>query len=192
MAAISSYRLNVVRSPNTLAKLSLLFTVFQNPPWQIIAFNETGHASLNESKGVVLDILKSIALRLNFTYSLHISTSVISTVSMSNSSLDDTHNTTVRFFNHFCTWVAYRIFDFQTQDIHLLTSNIPSDVFQMLHENRIILAAVAATVNTKYEKFVSTETCTLYIALYIRHLGARAAIFWLSHFRGILDLVDLL
>lgn len=42
----------------------------------------------------------------------------------------------------------------QLLDFHLLTSNIPSDVLQMLQENRIILAAIAATINSKYERFV--------------------------------------
>uniref|UniRef100_A0A336KK94 CSON009436 protein n=1 Tax=Culicoides sonorensis TaxID=179676 RepID=A0A336KK94_CULSO len=106
---------------------------YHNPPWQIISYNETGQPSPDSSKGVVLDVLKSISKRLNFTYNLHL---INVAPANSNFSLDDSTNSTA-------------------QDIHLLTSNLPSEVLSTLQEGKILLAAVAATVNSKYLKYVN-------------------------------------
>lgn len=51
----------------------MLFSVIcipQNPPWQIIKYNDSGMPG--EIKGVVIDILNSLSKKLNFTYTMHI------------------------------------------------------------------------------------------------------------------------
>lgn len=42
----------------------------QNPPWQIIKYNDSGMPG--ELKGVVIDILNFLSQKLNFTYTMHI------------------------------------------------------------------------------------------------------------------------
>lgn len=42
--------------------------MFQNPPWQFVSFNESGHPTL--SGGVVMDILEELSRKLNFTYTV--------------------------------------------------------------------------------------------------------------------------
>lgn len=42
-----------------------------------------------------------------------------------------------------------------TKEIHLLTTDIPSEVLTLLNENRIILGAVASTVNERYKRLIN-------------------------------------
>lgn len=42
-----------------------------------------------------------------------------------------------------------------TKEIHLLTTDIPSEVLNLLTDNRIILGAVASTVNERYKRLVN-------------------------------------
>lgn len=42
-----------------------------------------------------------------------------------------------------------------TKEIHLLTTEIPSEVLNLLTENRIILGAVASTVNERYKRLIN-------------------------------------
>lgn len=56
------------RTTNRLSNSSILSQ--QNPPWQIIKYNESGMPG--ELKGVVFDILNELSKKLNFTYTMHI------------------------------------------------------------------------------------------------------------------------
>lgn len=62
---------------------------FQNPPWQIILYNESGVAYA--SRGVVIDILNELSRKLNFTYTMHLSTQAI----LSTANLTEDGNSTV-------------------------------------------------------------------------------------------------
>ena len=42
-----------------------------------------------------------------------------------------------------------------TKDIRLLTSDIPTEVVNLLNDNRIIFGAVASTVNERYKKLIN-------------------------------------
>lgn len=42
-----------------------------------------------------------------------------------------------------------------TKEIHLLTTDIPSEVLTLLQDNRIIFGAVASTVNERYKRLVN-------------------------------------
>lgn len=42
-----------------------------------------------------------------------------------------------------------------TKEIHLLTTDIPSEVLNLLADNRIIFAAVASTVNERYKRLIN-------------------------------------
>ena len=42
-----------------------------------------------------------------------------------------------------------------TKEIHLLTTDIPSEVLSLLAEDRIILGAVASTINERYKRLIN-------------------------------------
>lgn len=42
-----------------------------------------------------------------------------------------------------------------TKEIHLLTTDIPSEVLSLLQDNKIIFGAVASTVNERYKRLVN-------------------------------------
>lgn len=42
-----------------------------------------------------------------------------------------------------------------TKEIHLLTTDIPTEVLNLLADNRIILGAIASTVNERYKRLVN-------------------------------------
>lgn len=42
-----------------------------------------------------------------------------------------------------------------TKEIHLLTTDIPSDVLNLLTDDRIILGAVASTINERYKRMIN-------------------------------------
>ena len=42
-----------------------------------------------------------------------------------------------------------------SKDIRLLTTDIPTEVVNLLYDNRIILGAVASTVNERYKKLIN-------------------------------------
>lgn len=42
-----------------------------------------------------------------------------------------------------------------TKEIRLLTTEIPTDIINLLFDNRIILGAVASTVNERYKKLIN-------------------------------------
>ncbi len=64
---------------------------FQNPPWQIISQNES---DLAETSGVVMDVLREISKKLNFTYTLHV-TNILQV--NSNMTFNEEYNSSVSF-----------------------------------------------------------------------------------------------
>lgn len=42
-----------------------------------------------------------------------------------------------------------------TREIHLLTTDIPSEVLSLLTEDQIILGAVASTINERYKRMIN-------------------------------------
>lgn len=109
--------------------------------------NESG--IVGASGGLVIDILNSLASKLNFTYVLHVAQ--MSTVM--NVSIDA--NETVSQLNFFAKYSIILFQSFQSREIHLLTTDIPTEVLNLLTENRIILGAVASTVNERYKRLVN-------------------------------------
>ncbi|KAG5667976.1 hypothetical protein PVAND_015934 [Polypedilum vanderplanki] len=103
---------------------------YHNPPWQYIKTNGTDIVS--EAHGVVIDILNEISKKLNFTFVLH-----TTSTSTDLNTTDETTNLTM------------------TKEIRLLTTDLPTEVASMLNENKILLAAVASTVNDRYKNFLN-------------------------------------
>ncbi|XP_062556939.1 ionotropic receptor 93a isoform X2 [Armigeres subalbatus] len=114
--------------------IHLNFYSYHNPPWQFVAYNESGHLSL--SHGVVMDILNELSRKLNFTYTILIAQTNLEYVG---NITDDANNTVFK-------------------DAHAMTTDIPSEILRSLMDNKILLAAVGATVSPKQKKFVNFTT----------------------------------
>ncbi|KAL1395387.1 hypothetical protein pipiens_011292 [Culex pipiens pipiens] len=111
--------------------IHLNFYTYHNPPWQFVSFNESGHPTL--SGGVVMDILEELSRKLNFTYTVIVAQTNIEYVG---NLTEDGNNTSIR-------------------EIHTVTTDIPSEIMKSLIDNKILLAAVGATVSEKQKKFIN-------------------------------------
>ncbi|XP_058827029.1 ionotropic receptor 93a [Topomyia yanbarensis] len=111
--------------------IHLNFYSYHNPPWQFVAFNASGHPHL--SHGVILDVLKELSRKLNFTYTITIAQTNLEYIG---NLTDDANNTL-------------------TKDVHTVTTDIPSEIMRQLIENKILLAVVGATVSEKQKKFIT-------------------------------------
>ncbi|XP_021705215.1 ionotropic receptor 93a [Aedes aegypti] len=112
----------------------LNFYSYHNPPWQFVTYNESGHLSL--SRGVVMDILTELSRKLNFTFNILISQTNLEYIG---NMTDDANNTINR-------------------DAHSITTDIPNEILRSLMDNKILLAAVGATVSPKQKKYVNFTT----------------------------------
>ncbi|CRL07373.1 CLUMA_CG020350, isoform A [Clunio marinus] len=101
---------------------------YHNPPWQYVINNESGIVGM--PSGVVFDILNEVSKKLNFSYVIHLAQ--VSTAT----NITDANGTV-------------------TKDIHLLTTDIPTEVLSLLSENHIILGAVANTINERYKRLIN-------------------------------------
>ncbi|XP_055591068.1 ionotropic receptor 93a [Uranotaenia lowii] len=110
----------------------LHFYSYHNPPWQFVSLNESGHAHLTH--GLVLDILEELSKKLNFTYSIVIAQPAADVVGTNMT--DDVNGT-------------------MTGDVHSVTTDIPSEILKSLIDNKILLAAVGATVSPKQKKYIN-------------------------------------
>lgn len=104
-------------------------SISQNPPWQIISYNEDGAA---EFKGVVINILNELSRKLNFTYVMHIS--IAETLILAN----DTDSLPLN----------------NSQDVHP-TVNIPNEILNIIGNNRVLLAATGVTINSRYKNIIN-------------------------------------
>lgn len=111
--------------------LNLITFILKNPPWQIITYNESGQPS--KFDGVVIDILKELSKKLNFTYTLHVTT-------MDMSYMNETEE--LKAGN-------------TSADIHLPTINIPTEIINIVGTNKVLLAAVGATVNERFKRILN-------------------------------------
>ncbi|XP_058458924.1 ionotropic receptor 93a [Malaya genurostris] len=109
----------------------LNFYSYHNPPWQFVALNESGHPHL--SHGVVLDVLKELSRKLNFTYTITIAQTNLEYIG----NMTDDGNST---FN---------------KDVHTVTTDVPAEILKQLMDNKILLAAVGATVSEKQKKYIT-------------------------------------
>uniref|UniRef100_A0A182IAI4 Ionotropic glutamate receptor C-terminal domain-containing protein n=1 Tax=Anopheles arabiensis TaxID=7173 RepID=A0A182IAI4_ANOAR len=109
--------------------VQLIFYSYHNPPWQFVSYNDSGSPVI--SSGVVYDILNELSRKLNFTYTM-----VISQPAEINGSLIEGNTSSV-------------------YDLKTISSDIPQEIFSTLVNNKILLAAIGATVNEKQKKFVS-------------------------------------
>uniref|UniRef100_A0A4Y0BNW6 Ionotropic glutamate receptor C-terminal domain-containing protein n=1 Tax=Anopheles funestus TaxID=62324 RepID=A0A4Y0BNW6_ANOFN len=109
--------------------VQLVFYSYHNPPWQFVSYNESGIPII--SSGVVYDILTELSRKLNFTYTM-----VISQPAEINGSIIEGNTSSV-------------------YDLKTISSDIPQEIFSTLVNNKILLAAIGATVNEKQKKFVS-------------------------------------
>lgn len=103
---------------------------FQNPPWQIIKYNDSGMPG--ELKGVVIDILNSLSRKLNFTYTMHI-------IPVTYLKVNDTDP---QAFNG-------------TEETQLPTFNIPSEILNVVGQDKVLFAAVGATISERYLRLVN-------------------------------------
>ncbi|XP_055527509.1 ionotropic receptor 93a [Wyeomyia smithii] len=111
--------------------IHLNFYSYHNPPWQFVAYNESGVPHLTH--GVVLDVLSELSRILNFTYTITVAQTNLEYVG---NMTDDANSTT-------------------TSDVHALTTDVPQEIMKQLIENKMLLAAVGATVSEKQKKFIT-------------------------------------
>ncbi|XP_053689812.1 ionotropic receptor 93a [Sabethes cyaneus] len=116
---------------NGFRGLHLNFYSYHNPPWQFVAYNESGHPRLTH--GVVLDVLGELSRILNFTYTITIAQTNLEYVG----NMTDDANSTMN------------------KDVHGMTTDVPQEIIKQLVDNRILLAAVGATVSEKQKKFIT-------------------------------------
>lgn len=77
--------------------------------------------------------MNELSKKLNFTYVFHIS--VAETLILAN-------DTDFLSFNN-------------SQDVHLPTVNIPTDILSIIGNNRVLMAATGVTVNSRYKNIIN-------------------------------------
>ncbi|XP_059609151.1 ionotropic receptor 93a [Phlebotomus argentipes] len=115
---------------NGFRRKNLHIVTYHNPPWQIIAYNESGVPGV--MRGVVMDILNEMAKKLNFTYTMHI---IPVAVPKANDTEELSYNS--------------------TEEGQLPTTTIPLEILNLVSQDKVFLAAVGATVNEKYKRFIN-------------------------------------
>ncbi|KAL0103140.1 hypothetical protein PUN28_017458 [Cardiocondyla obscurior] len=100
--------------------ISVPIATYHNPPWQIISLSSSG---VKEYGGLVFDVIKYLARKMNFTYTV----------------LSPANNRTVVKFirNETATDVV----------LTSTTREMPSQIINMILEKKVLLAACAYTVN---------------------------------------------
>lgn len=98
---------------------------FQNPPWQILTLNETGHVI--KYKGLVFDIIKELSKRLNFTYTVHLTKqeNLDFAVNKSDNSLAE------------------------------ITNSIPDDIIEIIRSKKAIIGACGFTINNQKKDVIN-------------------------------------
>lgn len=125
----------------------------QNPPWQIIKYNDSGMPG--EIKGVVIDILNSLSKKLNFTYTMHI---IPVTYFKGNESEILSYNVSILYIQILPPIIKMNLNLFLVQgtdEEQLPTFNIPSEIINVVGQDKVLFAAVGATISEKYLRLIN-------------------------------------
>ncbi|XP_076295813.1 ionotropic receptor 93a [Lasioglossum baleicum] len=123
--------------------ISLPIATYSNPPWQVITISSTGEKTY---EGLVFDVVKHLGKKLNFTYT------VIAP------ELNKTAN----------SWVASRFDKLGDKVKGMTMSNtrqMPQEVIELVRQKKVLLAAVAYTVNEDGKNAINF-TVPIYVQTY--------------------------
>ncbi|CAL7938576.1 unnamed protein product [Xylocopa violacea] len=125
--------------------IDLPITTYHNPPWQMISVSETGEKSYD---GLVFDVIKHLAKKLNFTYTVIES--------------DATTSPSPRSFNNSRFAKLGKKLQRMTMSN---TRRVPREVIDTIRERKVLLGACAYTVN-EYGKSVINFTVPIFVQTY--------------------------